>query len=75
MGFILAQCGSVPHLLTEFKGNSSTIDITLTIPMLDTALVMLARIPEMGRVKTRLTVTIGPEATLRLYQAFLTDLA
>lgn len=43
--------------------------------MSETALVIMARAPQMGKVKTRLAATIGPEATLRLYEAFLTDLA
>lgn len=43
--------------------------------MSDTALIIMARTPQRGRVKTRLAATIGSEATLRLYQAFLTDLA
>jgi uncharacterized protein len=43
--------------------------------MPDTALVVMARYPEAGKTKTRLARTIGDEETLRLYQAFLTDLA
>ncbi len=43
--------------------------------MSDVALVVMARYPEKGRVKTRLAHSIGEEGTLRLYQAFLTDLA
>src|SRR6266487_5498928 len=43
--------------------------------MLDTALVIMARYPEVGTTKTRLARTIGDEEAIRLYQAFLTDLA
>ena len=43
--------------------------------MPETALVVMARYPQVGTTKTRLARTIGDEETLRLYQAFLTDLA
>ncbi len=43
--------------------------------MPDTALVVMARYPEAGTTKTRLARTIGDEEAVRLYQAFLTDLA
>jgi uncharacterized protein len=43
--------------------------------MPDTALVVMARYPEVGTTKTRLARTIGDEEAVRLYQAFLTDLA
>lgn len=43
--------------------------------MSDIALVIMARYPEQGKIKTRLARSIGQEGTLRLYQAFLTDLA
>ncbi len=43
--------------------------------MSSTAVVIMARYPEKGMVKTRLARSIGAEATLQLYQAFLTDLA
>jgi len=43
--------------------------------MPDTALVVMARYPEVGTTKTRLARTFGDEEALRLYQAFLTDLA
>jgi uncharacterized protein len=43
--------------------------------MSKTALVIMARAPQLGKIKTRLAATIGSEVTLRLYQAFLTDLA
>ena len=43
--------------------------------MSKTALVILARTPEEGQVKTRLAATIGTAETLRLYKAFLCDLA
>jgi rSAM/selenodomain-associated transferase 1 len=43
--------------------------------MSDTALVVMARYPEIGKTKTRLARTIGNHETIRLYQAFLTDLA
>lgn len=41
----------------------------------DTALVIMARTPRLGEVKTRLAASLGPAATLQLYRAFLTDLA
>ncbi len=41
----------------------------------DTALVVIARYPEAGKTKTRLARSIGDEATMRLYSAFLTDIA
>jgi rSAM/selenodomain-associated transferase 1 len=40
-----------------------------------TALAIMARCPEKGKVKTRLANSIGEEKTLQLYQAFLVDLA
>ena len=43
--------------------------------MSDTALVVMARYPEVGKTKTRLASTIGHDEAVRLYQAFLTDLA
>lgn len=43
--------------------------------MPDTALVVMARYPQLGRTKTRLARSIGDEHTLHLYTAFLTDLA
>ena len=43
--------------------------------MYDTALVIVARYPEVGKTKTRLACALGHEEATRLYQAFLTDLA
>jgi len=43
--------------------------------MSDTALVIMARYPELGKTKTRLAASIGAEETLHLYRAFLIDLA
>jgi rSAM/selenodomain-associated transferase 1 len=43
--------------------------------MAETALVIMARYPQVGTTKTRLACAIGPEETVRLYRAFLTDLA
>ncbi len=43
--------------------------------MAETALVIMARYPQVGTTKTRLARAIGPEETVRLYRAFLTDLA
>lgn len=43
--------------------------------MSDTALVVMARYPEVGKTKTRLAHTIGHNEAVGLYQAFLTDLA
>ena len=43
--------------------------------MPDTALVVMARYPEVGVTKTRLARAIGVEEADRLYRAFLTDLA
>ena len=43
--------------------------------MPDTALVVMARYPQVGTTKTRLARTIGNEETVRIYRAFLTDLA
>jgi len=40
-----------------------------------TALAIMARCPEKGKIKTRLASSIGAEETLQLYQAFLADLA
>lgn len=42
--------------------------------MSDTALVVMARYPQAGTTKTRLARTLGEQETLKLYQAFLTDL-
>ena len=43
--------------------------------MADTALVIVARYPQTGTTKTRLARALGNEETVRLYRAFLTDLA
>lgn len=43
--------------------------------MSDTALVIMARYPEQGKIKTRLASRFGDYWTLQLYQAFLVDLA
>ena len=43
--------------------------------MSDAALVVMARYPEYGKVKTRLARSLGADRTLILYQAFLQDLA
>jgi len=43
--------------------------------MPDTALVIMARYPEPGKTKTRLARTIGDDEAVRLYRAFLADLA
>jgi rSAM/selenodomain-associated transferase 1 len=43
--------------------------------MAETALVIMARYPQVGTTKTRLACAIGPEETICLYRAFLTDLA
>jgi uncharacterized protein len=40
----------------------------------DTALVVMARYPQAGQTKTRLARTIGDQAVLGLYRAFLGDL-
>ena len=41
----------------------------------ETALVIMARYPQVGTTKTRLARAIGLEETVGLYRAFLTDLA
>lgn len=41
----------------------------------DTALVVMARYPELGKTKTRLASTLGEQETLGLYRAFLSDIA
>jgi len=43
--------------------------------MPETALVVMARYPQVGTTKTRLARTIGAEVAVRLYRAFLIDLA
>ena len=43
--------------------------------MPETALVVMGRYPLPGMTKTRLARVLGDETTLKLYQAFLTDLA
>lgn len=43
--------------------------------MADTALVIVARYPQVGATKTRLARTLGNEETPQLYRAFLADLA
>jgi uncharacterized protein len=42
--------------------------------MAETALVIMARYPQVGTTKTRLARAIGSEETVRLYRSFLTDL-
>ena len=42
--------------------------------MPETALVVMARYPQVGTTKTRLARTIGAEEVVRLYRAFLIDL-
>jgi uncharacterized protein len=41
--------------------------------MTEGAVIIFARTPELGRVKTRLASTLGEEHTLELYRAFLED--
>ncbi len=41
----------------------------------NTALVVMARYPELGKTKTRLARTLGDKETLGLYHAFLSDIA
>src|SRR5215472_6174779 len=43
--------------------------------MPDTALVVMARYPQLGTTKTRLARAIGDKEAVALYKAFLTDLA
>lgn len=43
--------------------------------MADTALVIVARYPQIGTTKTRLAHALGNEETVQLYRAFLSDLA
>lgn len=43
--------------------------------MHDTAVVVMARYPGKGQTKTRLARSIGDEATVHLYRAFLADIA
>ena len=44
-------------------------------PVSKEVLVIMARYPEAGAVKTRLAQDLGPQGTLRLYRAFVEDLA
>ncbi len=41
----------------------------------DTALIVMARYPELGKAKTRLASSLGEQETLGLYRAFLSDIA
>ncbi len=41
----------------------------------NTALIVMARYPELGKTKTRLARTLGEQETLGLYRAFLSDIA
>jgi len=41
----------------------------------DTALIVMARYPELGKTKTRLARTLGEQETRGLYRAFLSDIA
>jgi rSAM/selenodomain-associated transferase 1 len=45
-----------------------------TIPPPPARLLIFARVPELGRVKTRLARTVGDERALRIYEAMLHDL-
>jgi uncharacterized protein len=47
----------------------------LKTPLSQEVLVIMARYPEEGAVKTRLARDLGPRATHRLYRAFIGDLA
>jgi rSAM/selenodomain-associated transferase 1 len=47
----------------------------LQMPVSQEVLVIMARYPEEGAVKTRLARDLGPQVTHRLYRAFLYDLA
>ncbi|GAC1648036.1 MAG: TIGR04282 family arsenosugar biosynthesis glycosyltransferase [Ktedonobacteraceae bacterium] len=40
----------------------------------ETALIVMARYPELGKIKTRLARTLGEQETLGLYRAFLDDI-
>jgi len=44
-------------------------------PMSDTTLVIMSRYPQVGTTKTRLGRIIGDEEAVRLYRAFISDLA
>ena len=44
-------------------------------PLASIDVVVMARVPIVGRVKTRLAARIGPQAACQLYSAMLTDLA
>lgn len=45
-----------------------------TIPPPPSRLLVFARVPELGRVKTRLAAALGDERALRVYEAMLQDL-
>lgn len=45
-----------------------------TVPPPPQRLLVFARLPELGRVKTRLAAEIGPERALTVYEAMLRDL-
>jgi len=47
----------------------------LQTPVSQEVLVIMARYPEEGEVKTRLARDLGPRVTYRLYRAFIDDLA
>ena len=45
-----------------------------TVPPPSQRLLVFARLPELGRVKTRMAAEIGPERALAVYEAMLADL-
>lgn len=45
-----------------------------TVPPPPQRLLVFARLPELGRVKTRLAVDVGPERALQIYEAMLREL-
>lgn len=59
----------------DTSDTTDTTDTTDTFNRDATALVIMVRYPELGKIKTRLARSLGDEQTLCLYTAFLTDLA
>lgn len=55
-------------LLTSNNNTNNKLDKTFHLPISKNALIIFTRNPELGKVKTRLAVTVGNEVALEIYK-------
>ncbi len=63
-----------PAASTTFAQTYSTVREADRVPEVSDAVVIMAKYPEPGRVKTRLAANVGAAAACDLYRAFLADI-